>query len=233
MDYSLLLGIYTHDMDACVNDKQRMNLSVSDLLKQSFASDISSSSQTAENDLGSHRRPSFSKQSSGTGLSHKTTTSLKASLLGELDDMIQSVSGESYASKTQFDHAASISEISSRSEKILNKLSYNAVKKTFIEKYGNVVFQECKHDVQAALEELSFRQDRIQPFWSRTRGGMKAFLLQEEVVEMNQRGKTAPRLKRPFSASKYGCQIYKQIVFNKYEENGAGKSRLDKKCSPT
>ena len=36
----LLLGIYTHDMDACVNDKRRMNLSVSDLLKQSFASDI-------------------------------------------------------------------------------------------------------------------------------------------------------------------------------------------------
>ena len=41
----------------------------------------------------------FLKQSSGTGLSHKTTTSLKASLLGELDDMIQSVSGKAMQAK--------------------------------------------------------------------------------------------------------------------------------------
>ena len=167
MDYSLLLGIYIHDMDACVNDKQRMNLSVSDLLKQSFASDISSSSQTAENDLGSHRRPSFTQSS--RWLKPQKTSSLKASLLGELDDMIQSF-------------AANNSETSSSSEKILSKLSYNAVKRTFIEKYGDLVFQQCKHDVQAALEELSFRQDRIQPFWNK-RGGMKAFLLQEKLLK--------------------------------------------------
>ena len=45
MDYSLLLGIYTHDTDAYANDGRMMNLSISDLLKQSQKSDIATSSQ--------------------------------------------------------------------------------------------------------------------------------------------------------------------------------------------
>ena len=44
------------------------------------------------------------------------------------------------------------------------QLSYTAVKQKLIKKYGDSVFQECKRDVQTALEELSFRQDRVQPF---------------------------------------------------------------------
>ena len=102
--------------------------------------------------------------------------------------------------------AANSSETSSSSEKMLSKLSYNAVKRTFIEKYGDLVFQQCKHDVQAALEELSFRQDRIQPFWNRTRGGMKAFLLQEEVVEMNQHAKQQRAIKGRFGRPNMGVR---------------------------
>ena len=97
---------------------------------------------------------------------------------------------------------------------------------------ANVVFQECKHDVQAALEELSFRQDRIQPFWSRTRGGMKAFLLREEVVEMNQHAKQHRAIKGRFRRPSMGVRSASKSFSTKRTKTKQVKHDLTKSAHP-
>ena len=92
---------------------------------------------------------------------------LKRKLLGELDDMIQHAlvrTGARISSFSTADHRM-LSPRLSKTESVgigkrKEQLSYTAVKQKLIKKYGDSVFQECKRDVQTALEELSFRQDR-------------------------------------------------------------------------
>eukprot|EP00943_MAST-04B_sp_MAST-4B-sp1_P006378 g6378.t1 len=158
--------------------------------------------------MGSHRKPSFTSDllpkecldnvTFDTGNASDTNSDinvkprlaqLKVSLLSELDDMVQTAliqnSGRisSFSTADQKNLPPSTSNLMVSVGKRREILSYRTVKRKLIEKYGDQVFQECKHDVQTALEELSFRQDRVQPFWNKTRGGMKAFLTPINQVE--------------------------------------------------
>jgi len=225
MDYSLLLGIYNHDTDIGYTEEQKeLKLSVSKLLNKSPPQNNGIDSAILLNDpitdfdiMGSHRRPSFNKlpkerldtltnrteNESGTNSDKNITPSLKErkiSLLGKLDDMIQTAvihnSGRisSFSTADQNKVPASTSNLIVPVGKRREILSYRTVKRKLIEKYGEDAFQECKHDVQTALEELSFRQDRVQPFWNKTRGGMKAFLTPINQVEYT--GKNNMRAKK-------------------------------------
>ena len=225
MDYSLLLGIYTHDTDITYDGddkeiekskKSDMKLSVSKILTKTSTdedtknlpiSKLGDSLSIDSEVIGHHRRPSFTSSSNNNRGRRRNSSKefnmekmnngnknpsaspkeglaiLKCKLLGELDDMIQHAlvrTGARISSFSTADHRM-LSPRLSKTESVgigkkKEQLSYTAVKQKLIKKYGGSVFQECKRDVQTALEELSFRQDRVQPFWNKTRGGMKAFL---------------------------------------------------------
>ena len=52
---------------------------------------------------------------------------------------------------------------------------YQTVKRQLVAQFGAEEFESNKQDVCAALEELSYNDVRVLPYWNKTRGGMRAY----------------------------------------------------------